>query len=191
MMPPMPVGAHGQPTMPPSPVQQPMSAPLPSPPPPSGIGYHPVVQGPPPRHNALWVLVGLLLLVLVGLGVWAIAEAVHRNNSHAPTGTGTVGSTIGQPAALSTGAPPGRPEGLLGDGAGGTVTLNAQDYLGRSADLVVSELAGQQLRTRLTTTTGAAPANPAGCVVRSVTPTGTVSIDTVVTVTCSPHEATG
>jgi serine/threonine-protein kinase len=178
----VPVGvpATHPPTMPPSaPVPPPMSPP----------GAQPALGYPahhPTRHSAVWVLVGLLVLVLVGLGVWAITEAMHRNGSPTPSGDGSVGS--GQ-ATAATSPLRGGPQGLLGDGT--QLTINQNDYLGRPADLVIAELRQDGLGTRLVTDKGATPANPAGCVVRSVTPTGTVSTGTVVTITCSPQGAVG
>jgi serine/threonine protein kinase len=184
----VPVGvpAAHPPTMPPSaPVSPPMSPPGPQP----ALGY-PAAR--PPRHSAVWVLVGLLVLVLVGLGVWAITEAMHRSGSPTPSGTGSVGSVSSGPQATAATSPlRGGPQGLLGDGAATQLTINPNDYLGRPADLVISELRQDGLGTRLVTDKGSTPANPAGCVVRSVTPTGTVSTGTVVTITCSPQGAVG
>jgi len=181
----VPVGvpAAHPPTMPPSaPVPPPMNPPGAQP----ALGYP---TGPPPRHSAVWVLVGLLVLVLVGLGVWAITEAMHRSGSPTPAGTGSVGSS-GQ-ATAATSPLRGRPQGLLGEGSAAQLTINPNDYLGRPADLVIAELRQDGLGTRLVTDKGATPANPAGCVVRSVTPTGTVSTGIVVTITCSPQGAVG
>lgn len=178
----VPVGvpATHPPTMPPSaPVPQPMSPPGAQP----ALGYP---AAPPPRHSAVWVLVGLLVLVLVGLGVWAITEAMHRNGAPTPSGTGSSGQ-----ATVATSPVRGGPQGLLGDGTGTQLTINPNDYLGRPADLVIAELRQDGLGTRLVTDKGSTPANPAGCVVRSVTPTGTVSTGTVVTITCSPQGAVG
>ncbi|HEY2698757.1 MAG TPA: serine/threonine-protein kinase [Pseudonocardiaceae bacterium] len=176
----VPVGvpATHPPTMPPSaPVPPPMSPPGAQP----ALGYP---TSPPPRHSAVWVLVGLLVLVLVGLGVWAITEAMHRSGSPTPSGTGSSGQATAATSPLR-----GGPQGLLGDGT--QLTINPNDYLGRPADLVIAELRQDGLGTRLVTDKGTAPANPAGCVVRSVTPTGTVSTGTVVTITCSPQGAVG
>lgn len=180
----LPAGVPGgPPTMPPSaPVSQPMSQPGAQ----QALGYP--VPGPPPRHHALWVVLGVLLLVLVGLGVWALAEAFHRSGSPTPA-TGNVGSS-GQTAAASS-PTRGRPQGLLGDGTDPEVTINSRDYLGQPADLVISELRQDGLGTRLVTEDGAAPPDPAGCAVRSVTPAGTVPIGTVVTISCSPRTAAG
>jgi serine/threonine-protein kinase len=180
----LPVGVPGgPPTMPPSaPVPPPMSPPGAQ----RALGYP--APAPPNRHNAVWVLLGVLLLVLVGLGVWAITEAIHRSGSPTPA-TGTAGP--GGQTAAATSPLHGRPQGLLGDGTDPEVTINAKDYLGQPADLVISELRQDGLGTKLVTEDGAAPANPAGCAVRSVTPAGTVPIGTVVTITCSPRTAVG
>ena len=178
----VPVGvpAGHPPTMPPSaPVPAPMSPPGAQP----ALGYHP---GPPPRHGAVWVLVGLLVLVLVGLGVWAITEAIHRDGSPTPAGTGS-----GTAATAATSPLHGGPQGLLGDGAETQITINQNDYLGRPADLVIAELRQDGLGTKLVTDKGTTPANPAACVVRSVTPAGAVPTGTVVTITCSPQGAVG
>jgi serine/threonine-protein kinase len=181
----IPVGVptgHPQ-TMPPSAsVPPPMSPPGAQP----ALGYQ---AGPPPRHSAVWVLVGLLVLVLVGLGVWAITEAIHRDGSPTPSGSGSAGSSGA--ATVATSPLHGGPQGLLGDGAETQITINPNDYLGRPSDLVISELRQDGLGTKLVTGKGSTPANPAGCVVRSVTPTGTVSTGTVVTITCSPQGAVG
>jgi serine/threonine-protein kinase len=182
----LPVGIPGgPPTMPPStPVPPPMSPPGAQ----QALGYP--VPGPPPRHNALWILLGLLLLVLIGLGVWAITEATNRSGSPTPAGSGNVGSG-GQTTAASA-TVHGGPQGLLGGaGADPRVVLDQNDYLGRPADQVASELRQYGLGTKVVTDGGTSPANPAGCLVRSVTPTGTVPIGTVVTITCSPQEAVG
>ncbi|HEY4019807.1 MAG TPA: serine/threonine-protein kinase [Pseudonocardiaceae bacterium] len=182
----LPAGVPGgPPTMPPSaPVPPPMS------PPGAQQALHYPMAGPPPRHNALWVLLGVLLLVLIGLGVWAITEAVQKSGSPTPAGGGNVGS--GGQTTAATSPLRGGSQGLLG-GAGATpqIRLNQNDYLGRPTDQVVSELRQDGLVTKVVTVQGAAPANPAGCLVRSVAPTGTVPIGTVVTITCSPQEAVG
>src|SRR5438270_212641 len=122
---------------------------------------------------------GLLLLVLVGLGVWAITEAVNRGGSHSPGSSGTTGGS-GEPVATS--ALSGGPQGLLGDGRQAQIRINQSDYLGRPADLVVSELHRDGLGTTVITDNGATPANPASCTVSSVTPTGAVPTGTVVTI---------
>ena len=181
----LPVGVPGgPPTMPPSaPVPPPMSPPGPQ----QAIGYP--MAGPPPRHGAVWVLLGLLLLVLIGLGVWAITEAMHRSGSPTPADGGSAGSS-GQTAA-ATSPMRGGPQGLLGAGDGGTITINQSDYLDQPASLVSTELRQGGLGTRLRTDDDATPANPASCLVESVAPTGTVPIGTVVTITCRPREATG
>ena len=179
----LPAGVPGGPqTMPPSaPVPPPMN-----PQGPQALGYP--APGPPPRHGAVWVLLGVLLLVLVGLGVWAITEAVHRSGSPSPAGSGQTGAS-GQTVAASS--PVRGPQGLLGDGSGAQIRLNQSDYLGRPADLVVSELRQDGLGTKLVTGDGATPANPAGCLVQSVAPVGTVPLGTVVTITCSPQGVIG
>jgi serine/threonine-protein kinase len=182
----LPVGVPGgPPTMPPSaPVPPPMSPPGAQ----RAIGYS--VPAPPQRHNALWVLLGVLLLVLVGLGVWAITEAVHRSGSPTPADGGSVGS--GGQTTAATSPLHGGSQGLLG-GAGATprIQLDQNDYLGRPADAVASDLREDGLGTKVVTEQGEPPVNPAGCLVRSVAPTGAVPIGTVVTITCSPQEAVG
>lgn len=180
----LPVGVPGgPPTMPPSaPVPPPMGASGPQP----GLSYP--MPARPPRHKAVWVLLGLLLLVLIGLGVWAITEAVSRGGAHPPGSSGTTGAS-GQPAAST--AAHGGPQGLLGGAQPAQIRINQSDYLGRPADLVVSELHQDGLGTTVITDDGAAPATPASCKVSSVTPAGAVPIGTVVTITCRPQEAAG
>jgi serine/threonine-protein kinase len=181
----IPVGVPGgPPTMPPS---APVPSPMNQPGPPQAHGYP--MAGPPPRHSAVWVLLGVLLLVLIGLGVWAIVEATHRSGSPTPAGNGAVGSS-GQTAA-ATSPVRGGPQGLLGVGSDGPLRINQSDYLGRPADLVVSELRQDGFGTRLLTEDGMTPADTASCLVQSVTPAGTVPNGAVVTITCSPRKATG
>ncbi len=169
----------------------PPSAPVPPPRmggsgPQPGLSYP--VPGRPPRHNAVWVLLGLLLLLLVGLGVWAIIEAVDHGGSHSP---GSSDATGASGASVASTAPRGGPQGLLGDGHSAQLRINQSDYLGQPADLVISELHRDGLDTTVITDNGATPANPASCPVSSVTPTGTVPIGTVVTITCRPQGAAG
>ncbi|HEV3357173.1 MAG TPA: serine/threonine-protein kinase [Pseudonocardiaceae bacterium] len=180
----LPVGVPGgPPTMPPSaPVPPPMGASGPQP----GLSYP--LPNRPPRHNAVWVLLGLLLLVLVGLGVWAITEAVNRGGPTPPGGSGATGAS-GQP--VSTTAQRGGPQGLLGGAQPAQLRINQSDYLGRPADLVAAELHRDGLDTTVITEGGATPANPASCTVGSVTPNGAVPIGTVVTITCRTQGAAG
>jgi serine/threonine-protein kinase len=171
-------GIHAMPpslggTMPPS---------APVPPPPG------VPQGHRPRQaHPLWLLVGVLVVLLIAVGVWAITQAVRHSSSGTP-GPADPQATTTQRVADAPGGEPNsvvrlRPPGSVG--SIGTVALNSGTYVGEQAVTAVGRLKELGLRTTLRSTTAGAP-DPARCVVGAVAPTGDVAIGTLVTVTCTP-----
>jgi serine/threonine-protein kinase len=151
-------------------LQLPMSAPMSAQPLPPAIGggtMPPSAPVPPPGMlgarsrsiRPLWLPVGLLVLLLIALGIWVLTQ----NLRHASGGTA-------------------RPVGL----PIGTVAVHAGGYVGKDAAMAVTQLSTLGLRTTLRTTS-AGRADPTHCVVGAVTPTGDVTIGTVVTVTCTPE----
>ena len=189
---------HSTGTMPPIP---------PVPPPPGAPGYTGPGSMPPhvaqhraptPRRTALWVALVVLLVVLVGLGAWAITTLIAHNNSAPPAGrVGASGAA--NPAAGATGD---RPLGVLpetgadkGNGAttGATmVDVDAVLHAGQSGDVALAALRAAGLRGKLVTGSNNAdtgPADAAHCLVVGWTPDGVVAPGTTVTVTC--HETTG
>jgi tRNA A-37 threonylcarbamoyl transferase component Bud32 len=138
----------------------------------------------PRQAHPLWLLVGVLVVLLIAVGVWAITQAVRHSSA------GTPGPVQGRQTTTQqvADAPGGAPNGVvrLGPaGTVGTVTLDGRTYVGGQADEVVGRLRELGLRTTLRTTTEGTP-DPARCVVGAVTPTGAVVIGTLVTVTCTP-----
>jgi serine/threonine-protein kinase len=161
--PPQPLSPSMGGTMPPA---------MPVTPPPGMDGHRPRLLHP------LWLLVGVLVLLLVALGVWALTSNVRHGSAGTPRP-----ASVGRPTtAGDTSVGPG----LLGKaGEIGTVTVRPDDYVGKAADQVTTRLGRLGLRTTLhTTPTGRA--DPAHCVVDAVTPAGQVTIGTPVTVTCEP-----
>lgn len=177
---PMQTGAHNsgmQPMQPSMGGTMPPSSPVA--PPPGILQDHRSRQAHP-----LWLLVGVLVVALVAVAVWAITQAVRHSSAGTPGPEGQQETTSQQVAD----APGGDPDGVLRlgpAGAVGAVTVSAKAYVGGRADTVVGQLRKMGLRTTVRSTTGGTP-DPARCVVGAVTPTGHVAIGTVVTVTCTP-----
>jgi serine/threonine-protein kinase len=177
---PMQTGVHNsgmQPMQPSMGGTMPPSAPVPPPP---GIPQ----DNRSRQAHPLWLLVGVLVVALVAVAVWAITQAVRHSSAGTPGPTGQQETTSQQVAD----APAGDPDGVLRlgpAGAVGSVSVSAKAYVGGRADTVVGQLRKLGLRTAVRTATGGT-ADPARCVVGAVTPTGHVAIGTVVTVTCTP-----
>jgi serine/threonine-protein kinase len=187
----------GLPGMPPRPGsrQVPMTGPIPAvvipmqgPPPLSpsmGGTMPPSAPVPPPgpagqrgRAHPLWLLVGVVVLLLAALGIWALTQG-FRHSGSAP---GTA-----RPAGLeqTTAAQVDGSAGEDGAGRPGTVIVRATGYVGMTADQATAQLHALGLRTSLHTASAEA-GDATHCVVGAVTPTGDLPIGSLVVVTCTP-----
>jgi serine/threonine-protein kinase len=140
------------------------------------------VPPPPSAHqqrsrliHPLWLLVGVLVVLLVALGVWALTQR------HGSPGTARPAGERQQQTTASTVA---GADGLAHIGPVDTVSVHDNNYVGESADRATAQLHTLGLRTTLSTS-AAGRADPAHCAVGSVTPTGDLPIGTAVTVACT------
>ena len=178
---------HSTGTMPPiPPVAPPPNAP--GYPGPGSLPPHAAAhRAPAPRRTALWVVLVLLLVLLVGLGAWAITMLVRDNSSSGPSGSRVGASGSANP---STGATPGHPLGVVPEtgvdkGSGQPVDVESILRAGEPADTATAALRQAGLHSKVVTeNSDTSPADPADCQVTGWTPGGTVTPGTTVTVTC-------
>jgi serine/threonine protein kinase len=157
--------------------------------PPSAPVSQPGLPGMPRNRSVhpLWLLVGVLLVLLIALGIWALTQNLRQGSAGTARPAGAGQTTTAQ-ADDQDGQNSG-PDGLAQLGPINMVNVHAAGYVGRAADKTVGQLHTMGLRTALRTTS-AGRADPAHCVVGAVTPAGEVAIGTLVTVTCTPDGKT-
>ncbi|HEX5407705.1 MAG TPA: protein kinase [Pseudonocardiaceae bacterium] len=192
-----PHGMHGVPsvaipTQGQPPMSQPMSAPMSGQMPQPQMALPPALGGgtmppsapvPPPGMlgersrsiRPLWLPIGLLVLLLIALGIWVLTQNIRHASGGTPQPVGMQETSSATVAGVSDGLAPI-----------GTAAVHARGYVGKGADVAMTQLRTLGLRTTLRTTS-AGRADPTHCVVGAVTPTGDVTIGTVVTVTCTPE----
>ena len=142
----------------------------------------------PPRSQGkaravLWVMVGLLVVVLIVLGVFAL-RAVLKNTGDAgmgsPVPTGARAAQNSQPSLAGDPGPtdkiPGKP----------VVRVEKSDYLDLPVNEATERLAGYGLQPESQTSAGEQPREQKRCLVSDVSPTGEVAIGSRVRVTCVP-----
>jgi serine/threonine protein kinase len=134
--------------------------------------------------HPLWLLVGVLLVLLIALGIWALTQNLKQGSAGTARPAGAQQTTTAHADDHDDG-----PDGLAQLGPINMVNVHADGYVGKAADQTVGRLRMMGLRTALRTTS-AGRADPAHCVVGAVTPAGEVAIGTLVTVTCTPDGKT-
>jgi serine/threonine-protein kinase len=128
-------------------------------------------------------MVGLLVVVLIVLGVFAL-RAVVKNTGEAgsstPSSTGARPAQNGQPSAAGDLSPadkiPGKP----------VVKVEKSEYLDLPVNEATERLAGYGLQPESQTNAGEQPREQKRCLVSDVSPTGEVAIGSRVRVTCVP-----
>jgi serine/threonine protein kinase len=147
--------------------------------------FRPLPIPPRPQGKAravLWVMVGLLVVVLIVLGVFALRAVLNTRSagSGSPSTTGARSAQNGQPSAAgdlsSTDKIPGKP----------VVRVEKSDYLDLPVNEATERLAGYGLQPESQTSAGEQPREQKRCLVSDVSPTGEVAIGSRVRVTCVP-----
>lgn len=154
---------------------QPSTAEMPVVTPGQPTGSRPAVQQPQKKKPyVLWVAL-LLVLVLLGIGVWWMMASQNSSPTSDASSSPTASSTVSTTAEASTASPEG--EETAAD-TEQTVTIDPAAYQGRKVEEVTNELVNQGLSPK---TTGVA-SNQAADTVLSVSPTGAVKVGSTITI---------
>ncbi|MFD9702815.1 serine/threonine-protein kinase [Lentzea sp. NPDC059081] len=152
--------------------------------PPHHTGTFTPMPTPPARNRTvIWVMVAFLVTVLLVLGVvvlWKLTVDTGDGNGQGNR-PATSSSTNASPPA--NGQKPDSADRIPGNA---TKLLDEDDYIGRSADQVRTDLIDHGLVPKVQSPQGASPGDLKKCRVTAIEPTGEVPAGSQVKVTCAP-----
>ncbi|WP_246292394.1 hypothetical protein [Lentzea indica] len=129
-------------------------------------------------------MVALLVTVLLVLGVVVLWKlTVKPNGGNGQGGQQTTSSSVNQNPPANGQAKPDSADRIPGNSP---KLLDEDDYIGRSADEVRTELVDHGLEPRVQSAQGTSPGDLKKCRVTAIAPTGEVPAGSQVKVTCAP-----
>ncbi|HUQ60686.1 serine/threonine-protein kinase [Lentzea sp.] len=136
------------------------------------------------NRTVIWVMVAFLVTVLLVLGVVVLWKlTVRSNDGLGQGGRPTTSSSANASPPANGQAKPDSADRIPGNAS---KLLDEDDYIGRSADEVRTDLVDDGLEPQVQSPQGTSPGDLKKCRVTAIAPTGEVPAGSQVRVTCAP-----